>query len=156
MSIEGVTMGRRKKTQMKFNRGVYEVYHEGEFMNSFSLEEEAKLYAEVIGSNLNWELVRSLLREKVEEEFGACEVLSLRVEFPYLYMNILAKGVEVQESVRIGEGWFSSEGHLVNCILPHVGRMLGVSFSPVRREEVAKVSAKTRREDSTSLFEEVA
>ena len=144
----------KNKTRIRFSRGVFEVYYEGEFMSSFSLKEEAQLYAEIVGRNLNWELVRSLLREKVEGEFGACEIFSLRVEFPYLWLDMIARGVEVQKNIRIGRGWFSSESHLVNCILPHVEEKLGVSFSPVHGEEVARVVAGMRREESPSLFEE--
>ncbi len=143
----------KSKTRIRFSRGVFEVYYEGKFMSSFPLKEEAQLYAQIVGRDLNWELVRSLLREKVEKEFGACEIFSLRVEFPYLCLNMIAKGVEVQKPIRIGRGWFSDERRLVNCILPHVGEKLGVPFSPVYKEEVARVVARMKREESPSLFE---
>lgn len=112
---------------------------------------DKELYAEVVGRSFSWSVLRELLRDKVEEDFGACEILSLRIDFPYLEVEMVAKGVEVFERVRIERGWFESEEKLVNALLPFLGRRLGVSFTPVRREEVLKRRAQAL---SKSLFEE--
>jgi len=123
--------------KVKQRKGVFEVYAGGELCESFYLEEEARLYAEVLKANLNWEKVKMLVRGSVEENFGGCEILSLRVEFPYICYEICVKGKELFGELDIKEGIFESEERIAEVVISDLARFLDVplSMSLSAREE---------------------
>ena len=128
--------------KIKFNSGTYEVYWNGTYMRSFQLERDAKLYAEVLKRNADLNVAKGVIASRVEEYFGACEVLSFHIDFPYLHVHLLTKGVELKETVPIEEGMMGSTVRVANAVLKILSRKLGCSFPPVSAEDVKQEAVK--------------
>lgn len=115
--------------RVKKRKGMFEVYFGGELYETFHLEEEAQLYAELLESNLDWNGVRLLIRNSLEEHLGGCEVLSLYVDFPHLCYEILVKGKEIVGELELRRGILKSESKVAKAVLFDLSRFFGFPIS---------------------------